>query len=710
MKVQLISKASFYIFISIILIIISLFLFKPGSSTFHTLEPYKLSSLAVSEDEPANLPWLIDNIVNFGSIYLKHSLFPIYLVLLPGILLMAAGISILKENKPVSPDLFNDRRQENLFLLSVFIAVFVITLIIYFFVFLQTPLFEDEFSYLFQSEILANGKLYAQSPPCLQFFTKPHIINNGKWYSKYTIGWPLLLVPGVLIGFPIIIPALFSAGGLILIYYLVKEISNKSLTAVIAVFLTLFSPFYLLEGDTFFTHTPSAFFILLCLLCILKLRGENSFKYAVTGGLAAGMAVFIRPGDTVIVLMGMLPLIAYIIMETKEKTEKLKYLTVSSLMFFLVMGILLWTNKVQNGSPFLLGFNVYDPFDKIGFGVVEHTPIKGVWNLLLSSFLMAFWTVPLTSLGLFPGLFRKNKISLLLLIPALLVPIFYFFFFSLGAVGFGARYYFLEFLLLIPLTAEGLVFIDEKLSAKPKFCPNSFITAFIIITGCFSLTGIFPLTLQRIKSEAMELKSSKAPVKYINVPRMSLLFVEDWSPFRRSLYHPFREERILPVLFLTPEDNRELINALADRKPYILTKAPSGKLIAVPYPKDDNPLKVPMIYTLAGLNYKFQTLYLERAEKSLKKAAELSGNKPQFLYNLAFFYEKNRDYEKAEEVFKEILGKDPNFAPAYFFLGVCQAKTWKESQAKEAFEKFLSMSPPASLADKAKKWLRELNR
>ena len=44
------------------------------------------------------------------------------------------------------------------------------------------PVTGDEFSYVFQADVLASGKLYAESPPgpWRDFFKTQQIINDGK--------------------------------------------------------------------------------------------------------------------------------------------------------------------------------------------------------------------------------------------------------------------------------------------------------------------------------------------------------------------------------------------------------------------------------------------------------------------------------------------------------------------------------------------------
>lgn len=74
------------------------------------------------------------------------------------------------------------------------LLAFAGSLIISEIVFARSPFIHDEFGYIFQAKIFLAGKLYAPSPCPREAFDFPHIINNGRWYSQYPPGFPMLLM------------------------------------------------------------------------------------------------------------------------------------------------------------------------------------------------------------------------------------------------------------------------------------------------------------------------------------------------------------------------------------------------------------------------------------------------------------------------------------------------------------------------------------
>src|SRR5258708_25289994 len=90
-------------------------------------------------------------------------------------------------------------------------AAFTIPLFLRFWVLQQAPLADDESPYRFAAELLASGRLWAASPPLKVFFDQNFMINDGRLYPVYFLGWPVILALGVRIGAPAILNPLLSA-------------------------------------------------------------------------------------------------------------------------------------------------------------------------------------------------------------------------------------------------------------------------------------------------------------------------------------------------------------------------------------------------------------------------------------------------------------------------------------------------------------------
>jgi len=60
----------------------------------------------------------------------------------------------------------------------------------------------DEYSYLISAQLFSEGRLWVPSPEPREFFNFFHVINDGRYYGKYSPGWPLILSLGVLLNTP----------------------------------------------------------------------------------------------------------------------------------------------------------------------------------------------------------------------------------------------------------------------------------------------------------------------------------------------------------------------------------------------------------------------------------------------------------------------------------------------------------------------------
>ena len=75
----------------------------------------------------------------------------------------------------------------------------------------NAPLTDDESVYRFGAQLLSSGRLTVPSPPMKLFFDQNFMINDGRLYPAYFVGWPALLALGVWLGVPGIVNPILSA-------------------------------------------------------------------------------------------------------------------------------------------------------------------------------------------------------------------------------------------------------------------------------------------------------------------------------------------------------------------------------------------------------------------------------------------------------------------------------------------------------------------
>jgi tetratricopeptide (TPR) repeat protein len=705
----------------IILIALSLLLLygfitlhKKKADFFYNPVTYYNSAKAISEDLPDMLKIYTPHLDNVLKNYTAGYLLPGFLLLLPGILLMAAGLKmtgILQKN-PL--EIFKDPHKEKTFLWIIAFLMIVVGLLIYYGVLGQTNMFIDEFSYLFQAKVMTEGKLYTQSPPMPRFFSCAHIINDGKWYSKFTPGLPALLIPGIILDIPFIIPILTAAGSLVLLYLVTKEIFGRQ-AAFVSVFLALFSPYFIMSAVTIFPHTPQGFFVLLFLFLLLKTDKSDKLYIPFAAGISAGVAILIRPADAAAAIAGFIPFIIYLAIKSENKKQFAKKAALAVLGLCIGTGMLLYSNWIQNGSLFLMGFEKYWSIEKWGFGSFGHTPLKGLWNLFFSSARMAFWVVPLTSAGLLFALFLKRKEVPLLLIPPVFILLFYIGYYSLGNQEFGARYYYLAYILLLPLCAAGISGFPSLLKKHDFFSGQEFSISFMLLTAIAVIAGAFPGILPLVGRQCAGYGKTMAWLK--NPPviqNKSLTFIRN-CPALMVYYYTrnkpdYSNDNNLLAMWLMPDENLELIKAFPDRTPWLITYDDGVGYQINPYPMDKKLPVDPSGWFYAGLNYKLSVLDDNGAEKAYKKTVELAPQDVSFRLNLALFYMETKKYKEALDELTKLEKDNPDFPTVIYCIGRCLGEMGKTKEASEKLMIVINRFPEAPETVRAKLWLEYYSR
>lgn len=398
-------------------------------------------------------------------------------------------------------------------------------------IYLNFSYFEpDTVSYLFQAKLFASGKISMPEPPEYGLSSSPHInILNGQWYSKYPFGNALMLMFGVFVSAPWLIPALATGGALFLLFLLMRDTYGKPI-ALIASVIALISPATAGMGSTWFSEPVSRFYLALFLFTLVRtLNGSGKVIYPLVSGFALGYAFNTRPLSAIVFgFVGGCFTLYHLYkprmfgeltesepenqIDLPTRRQLISRLGIFLIPFVVMLFVCMAWNSHFTGDPFTFTHTVAQPYDKIGFGKrmegyepnLDHafifTPawaIKRTWRHILPciSFNALGWGDYRPNLLVEPKMSFGFMIDFLpLLIPwfLALIPLFHksrnrfdvlciafivgslllyaFFYFEGSTWGFtpvNARYYTEAiFLGFIPLAARGVFILYERLK-KP---------------------------------------------------------------------------------------------------------------------------------------------------------------------------------------------------------------------------------------------------
>lgn len=247
-------------------------------------------------------------------------------------------------------------------------------------VFERLPHLEDEWAYIWQAQVAAKGEIAIESPPNARSVFIPFVVDyNGLRFGKYPPGWPMVLAAGILLGIKDLVNPLLGGLGVWLTYRLGRKIFNTRI-GLIAAFLTVTSPFYLINSGSYLSHSwtyvlSTAFAIAWLDAFPLKISAEKttstepgvpSWMPVLLAGLCLGAMVITRPFTAVGVAI---PFFVHglVLLVTGNKTTRLKVISIGALGVIIGLIVFLWQFAVT-GDFLLNPYVLYWEYDKFGFG------------------------------------------------------------------------------------------------------------------------------------------------------------------------------------------------------------------------------------------------------------------------------------------------------------------------------------------------------
>jgi hypothetical protein len=226
-----------------------------------------------------------------------------------------------------------------------------------------TPRLQDEFSYLIQAQLLAQGKLWLPSPPLADFFETFHVIVKPVYASVYFPGTAMLYVPSVWINAPHYWTALILCAACVgLVYLLVTDLLDGAYGILAALMLLTTRAFYI-HSTLALSNVPAMLAGVGVLLAWLRWRGADSTRarasWSIAIGAIAGWGLIVRPLD-------MLAYLAPLLLLMRHRTI---LVAVAAALPFLCLQLVF--NKGVTGStfttPYQYYFEEFQPGTGLGF-------------------------------------------------------------------------------------------------------------------------------------------------------------------------------------------------------------------------------------------------------------------------------------------------------------------------------------------------------
>lgn len=262
-------------------------------------------------------------------------------------------------------------------------------------VFSGRPLHIDELSQLFQARLFAEGKPWLDGVAYSEFTSSLNILDvNGRRFSQFPLGGPLMLIPGVLVGAPWIIGPSAGAISVALFWAIARRIERRPGVALGAAVLFAFAPFVAFMAGSHMNHVTALMWILVAAYALVRQTGDKAPHpgFAALCGLALGIVATIRPVDAIAFA---LPAAVWMLSRAAHNHRAWVEVASAGLALAVPAGAVLLYNRLTTGHALLFAYEYQWGKDHgLGFHRAPwgfaHTPARGLE--LLSLYLLRLQT------------------------------------------------------------------------------------------------------------------------------------------------------------------------------------------------------------------------------------------------------------------------------------------------------------------------------
>lgn len=452
----------------------------------------------------------------------------------------------------------------------------------------RIPHIEDEFAFLWQAQVMADGDISRPSPEHEHSFLIPFVVDfEGRRFGKYPPGWPAALSLGGRLGAAGWVNPALSAMALWFMYRLARRVLNPGLS-LLAELLLLSSPMFLLLSGTYMAHMLS---LLLTLAFVLGwgdlfLSNDDPRKVPrwllvlVTGG-SIGLLFLTRPLTAVAIAF---PFFVHgLFMLIKDgRRYRAEILYVGFLSLSIGSLLLLW-QWALTGNALTNLYTLWWPYDRLGFGPGIGTTESGhslYWafyntRLSLRAGLHDLFGWPYLSWVLIPfGLFSMYRRQMIWLLTAMFISIVAAYgFYWIGAWLFGPRYYFASLPGLAILSAGGIGWLGGWWAGAGADVRVRRLSSLAVLVMLLLVNAIFYLPLRVGGMKGLyQIDRESSACFVVDDPARTLIIVKAprWFQYARYLYQvePFTDSPLLIAWSQGSVADRALMSSYGDRAIY----------------------------------------------------------------------------------------------------------------------------------------------
>jgi dolichyl-phosphate-mannose-protein mannosyltransferase len=241
----------------------------------------------------------------------------------------------------------------------------------------QVAAIHDEAAYLLQAQLYASGHWTAPGLPLPEFFEQYHVLVAPMLTPKYFPGHALMLVPGIWLGLPGLMPVVMLGVCGALIFAVARRLANPWI-GLLAWLLWMTAPGVMEFMPGYLSETTTGVLWMLGWWALLRWLEDSQQKWLLLVAASIGMGFLTRP---LTMLVFAVP-IGVVVLVRVARRRAWKEVVAPFAIGFAFLGLwFLWCQRTTGSllhTPWELYRRMYIPDDTFGFGLTGEHPLRAL--------------------------------------------------------------------------------------------------------------------------------------------------------------------------------------------------------------------------------------------------------------------------------------------------------------------------------------------